>query len=172
MPERMQRRQEGEPGRVNVQAGRLSAAGDTDSSFGLLLGRTHGEPRQPGLLGGDQLHGSRRSQSPGTRVVRANQLPCASHHPCARGGPSGRRAAAAFAWERFATENRKLWRNASKQRVFREKKTLNGFEFSFQPRLSERRLRERADLSFVQTCTNIVFLGPPVSSSWYTQSPT
>lgn len=41
------------------------------------------------------------------------------------------------------------------------KKTLEGFDCSFQPTLSERRLRERADLSFVRTCTNIVFLGPP-----------
>jgi DNA replication protein DnaC len=41
------------------------------------------------------------------------------------------------------------------------KKTLDGFDFSFQPTLSERRLREVADLSFVRTCTNIVFLGPP-----------
>lgn len=41
------------------------------------------------------------------------------------------------------------------------KKTLDGFDFSFQPSLSERRLRELADLSFVRTCTNIVFLGPP-----------
>jgi DNA replication protein DnaC len=41
------------------------------------------------------------------------------------------------------------------------KKTLDGFDFSFQPALSERRLRELADLSFVRTCTNIVFLGPP-----------
>src|SRR5579883_2683843 len=41
------------------------------------------------------------------------------------------------------------------------KKTLEGFDFSFQPSLSERRLRELADLSFVRTCTNIVFLGPP-----------
>ena len=41
------------------------------------------------------------------------------------------------------------------------KKTLDGFEFSFQPSLSERRLRELADLSFVRSCTNLVFLGPP-----------
>jgi DNA replication protein DnaC len=40
-------------------------------------------------------------------------------------------------------------------------KTLEGFDFSFQPSLSERRLRELADLSFVRTCTNVVFLGPP-----------
>lgn len=41
------------------------------------------------------------------------------------------------------------------------KKTLDGFDFAFQPSLSERRLRELADLSFVRTCTNLVFLGPP-----------
>lgn len=41
------------------------------------------------------------------------------------------------------------------------KKTLAGFDFSFQPSLSERRLRELADLSFVRTCTNVIFLGPP-----------
>lgn len=41
------------------------------------------------------------------------------------------------------------------------KKTLDGFEFAFQPSLSERRLRELADLSFVRTCTNLVLLGPP-----------
>jgi len=41
------------------------------------------------------------------------------------------------------------------------KKTLSGFDFSFQPALSERRLRELADLSFVRTCTNVIFLGPP-----------
>jgi DNA replication protein DnaC len=41
------------------------------------------------------------------------------------------------------------------------KKTVEGFDFSFQPSLSERRLRELADLSFVRTCTNVIFLGPP-----------
>ncbi len=41
------------------------------------------------------------------------------------------------------------------------KKTLDGFDCSFQSSLSERRLRELADLSFVRTCTNVIFLGPP-----------
>lgn len=40
-------------------------------------------------------------------------------------------------------------------------KTLSGFDFAFQPTVSERRLRELADLSFVRTCTNVIFLGPP-----------
>jgi DNA replication protein DnaC len=41
------------------------------------------------------------------------------------------------------------------------RKTLDEFDFSFQPALSERHLRELADLSFLQTATNVVFLGPP-----------
>ena len=40
-------------------------------------------------------------------------------------------------------------------------KTLEAFDFSFQPGLSERLLWELADLSFVQSATNVVFLGPP-----------
>src|SRR5256884_2550376 len=40
-------------------------------------------------------------------------------------------------------------------------KTLETFDFAFQPDLSERLLWELADLSFVQTATNVVFLGPP-----------
>lgn len=40
-------------------------------------------------------------------------------------------------------------------------KTLEEFDFSFQAGLNERQLWELADLSFVATHTNIVFLGPP-----------
>src|SRR5437660_2734515 len=40
-------------------------------------------------------------------------------------------------------------------------KTLEAFDFPFQPDLSERLLWELADLSFVKTATNVVFLGPP-----------
>lgn len=38
---------------------------------------------------------------------------------------------------------------------------LEAFDFSFQPTLSERVVRELAGLSFVQTATNVVLLGPP-----------
>jgi len=38
---------------------------------------------------------------------------------------------------------------------------LERFDFSFQPTLSERLVRELAGLSFVQTATNVIFLGPP-----------
>ena len=40
-------------------------------------------------------------------------------------------------------------------------KTLEAFDFRFQPTLSERLLWELADLSFLRTTTNVVFLGPP-----------
>jgi DNA replication protein DnaC len=40
-------------------------------------------------------------------------------------------------------------------------KTLEAFDFSFQPSLSERLLWELADLSFIQSATNVIFLGPP-----------
>jgi DNA replication protein DnaC len=38
---------------------------------------------------------------------------------------------------------------------------LDTFDFSFQPTLSARLIGELASLAFVQTATNIVFLGPP-----------
>lgn len=41
------------------------------------------------------------------------------------------------------------------------RKTLEEFDFSFQSTLSERQLWELADLSFLSTHTNVVFLGPP-----------
>lgn len=41
------------------------------------------------------------------------------------------------------------------------RKTLEEFDFSFQPALNERQLWELADLAFITTHTNIVFLGPP-----------
>ena len=41
------------------------------------------------------------------------------------------------------------------------KVTLEGFDFAFQPSLSARHIRELASLSFIATCTSVVFLGPP-----------
>jgi DNA replication protein DnaC len=40
-------------------------------------------------------------------------------------------------------------------------KTLDAFDFSFQPSLNERQVRELAALSFVRTHSNVIFLGPP-----------
>ena len=55
------------------------------------------------------------------------------------------------------------------------RKSLDAFDFAYQPGLSERTIRELAGLSFVETATNIVFLGPPgvgkthlaVSLAWH-----
>jgi DNA replication protein DnaC len=41
------------------------------------------------------------------------------------------------------------------------RKTLEEFDFAFQPSIKERQIWELAELAFVQTKTNIVFLGPP-----------
>ena len=40
-------------------------------------------------------------------------------------------------------------------------KSLESFDFSFQPALSERLVRELACLHFVESATNVIFLGPP-----------
>ena len=40
-------------------------------------------------------------------------------------------------------------------------KSLESFDFAFQPGLSERLMQELGTLGFVQTATNIVLLGPP-----------
>ncbi len=40
-------------------------------------------------------------------------------------------------------------------------KTLAAFEFSFQPSINERQVRELAELSLVRTHSNVIFLGPP-----------
>jgi DNA replication protein DnaC len=66
----------------------------------------------------------------------------------------------ALATEVQGREQQALARRLKSARI-PAKKTIDGFDFSFQPSLSERRLRELADLSFVRTCTNVIFLGPP-----------
>jgi DNA replication protein DnaC len=66
----------------------------------------------------------------------------------------------ALAAEVDGREQKALARRLKSARI-PAKKTLDGFDFSFQPSLSERRLRELADLSFLRTCTNVIFLGPP-----------
>jgi DNA replication protein DnaC len=41
------------------------------------------------------------------------------------------------------------------------RKTLESFDFSFQPSVPERLIRELATRGFVETATNLVLLGPP-----------
>lgn len=40
-------------------------------------------------------------------------------------------------------------------------KTLDQFEFSFQPSIDERRIRDLSILRFVEHQENLIFLGPP-----------
>jgi len=40
-------------------------------------------------------------------------------------------------------------------------RTLDSFDFSFQPSIEETLIRELSELSFLNTATNILFLGPP-----------
>ncbi len=52
-------------------------------------------------------------------------------------------------------------RNRLKAAHLPVRKTLEEFDFSFQPSIKQQQIWELAELSFVQTKTNIVFLGPP-----------
>ncbi len=60
-------------------------------------------------------------------------------------------------------EGRKLSAQQNRFKVAKlpTRKTLEEFDFSFQPSIDERQLWELADLSFVKTNRNVVFLGPP-----------
>jgi DNA replication protein DnaC len=42
-----------------------------------------------------------------------------------------------------------------------QKKTLNEFDFKFQPSLDKRQIRELATLSFIYRQENVILLGPP-----------
>jgi len=41
------------------------------------------------------------------------------------------------------------------------RKSLEDFDFSFQPTVTHRQVWELAELSFIQTSTNVILLGPP-----------
>jgi DNA replication protein DnaC len=60
-------------------------------------------------------------------------------------------------------EARKQTAHQNRRKVARlpVSKTLEAFDFSFQSSINERQVRELADLSFVRTHSNVVFLGPP-----------
>ena len=60
-------------------------------------------------------------------------------------------------------EGRKATASCNREKAARlpMRKTLEEFDFSFQPTISDRLLWELAELSFLKTHTNIVFLGPP-----------
>lgn len=47
-------------------------------------------------------------------------------------------------------------------------RTLEQFDFGFQPSVDERQVRELASLAFVAEASNICLLGPPGSTTWCT----
>ncbi|MGB9868289.1 MAG: IS21-like element helper ATPase IstB [Bacillota bacterium] len=49
----------------------------------------------------------------------------------------------------------------TKRARFPYRRTLAEFDFSFQPSIDERQVRELATLGFVETATNVLLLGPP-----------
>jgi DNA replication protein DnaC len=57
---------------------------------------------------------------------------------------------------KFSAQEKRL--KAAKLPIY---KTLEAFDFSFQPSVDERHIWELADLSYVKTNRNVVFLGPP-----------
>ena len=74
------------------------------------------------------------------------------------------------AYEGFLEQALDLERHGRAQRAYERRlraahlptvKSLDAFDFSFQPTLSERQCRDLASLSFVQTATNVIFVGPP-----------
>lgn len=74
------------------------------------------------------------------------------------------------AYELFLAQALECERQGRAQRAYERRmraahlpavKSLEAFDFSFQPTLSERQCRDLATLRFVQTATNVVFVGPP-----------
>jgi DNA replication protein DnaC len=74
------------------------------------------------------------------------------------------------AYDSFLEQAVELERHGRAQRAYERRwraahlptlKSLDAFDFSFQPTLSERQCLELATLNFVQTATNVVLLGPP-----------
>jgi DNA replication protein DnaC len=53
------------------------------------------------------------------------------------------------------------FRNALKLSGLPHHKTLDEFDFSFQPDLDRRKVKDLASLAFVQSGSNVAFLGPP-----------
>ena len=65
----------------------------------------------------------------------------------------------------FAEEAKNKRRRAYEKQIqlsgFPIKKTLDDFDFTFQPSIDKRQIEELATMRFVENAENIVFLGPP-----------
>ncbi len=64
----------------------------------------------------------------------------------------------------FSEEAKSKWKRAYEKQIqmsgFPIKKTLEDFDFSFQPSIDKRRIDELATMRFLENGENVVFLGP------------
>lgn len=63
--------------------------------------------------------------------------------------------------EETAVKDNRRYHHALKLAGLPHHKTLDEFQFSFQPDLDVRKIRDLATLHFIETCANVAFLGPP-----------
>lgn len=63
--------------------------------------------------------------------------------------------------EETGTREGRRFRNALKLSGLPHHKTLDEFDFAFQPDLDRRKVKDLASLAFVQSGANVAFLGPP-----------
>jgi DNA replication protein DnaC len=63
--------------------------------------------------------------------------------------------------EELGLRESRRFRNALKLSGLPHHKTLDDFDFAFQPDLDARRVRDLATLSFIDAKSNVAFLGPP-----------
>jgi DNA replication protein DnaC len=63
--------------------------------------------------------------------------------------------------EETAAKDNRRYHHALKLAGLPHHKTLDEFVYSFQPDLDVRKVRDLATLSFIETSTNVAFLGPP-----------
>jgi DNA replication protein DnaC len=66
--------------------------------------------------------------------------------------------------EELAVKDDRRFRQGLRLSKLPHHKTLDDYDFSFQPELDPRKVRDLASLSFVEEKANVALLGPPVIS--------
>ena len=63
--------------------------------------------------------------------------------------------------EEAKSKRRRAYEKQIQMSAFPIKKTLDNFDFSFQPSIDKRQIDELATMRFLENGENVVFLGPP-----------
>lgn len=63
--------------------------------------------------------------------------------------------------EEVLSKRRRAYEKQVQMSGFPIRKTLENFDFSFQPSIDKRQIKELATMRFLENRENIVFLGPP-----------